>query len=72
MFDVNHIALGRIRSHVEQARRMHAEDMEPTIERSGPKVWADVDADVATVDKLDLVDGPEPMGDPSRPVVWEQ
>ena len=72
MFDVNHKAVERIWSNVEQARRMYVEDVEPTLEYSGPKAWADVEADEATFDKLDLTDGPEPLGDPTHPVMWEQ
>ncbi|CAK0802076.1 unnamed protein product [Prorocentrum cordatum] len=49
---------------------MYAEDAGPTIECSGPKAWADVEADEATFDKLDLTDGPEPLEDPQRSVTW--
>ena len=44
--------------------RMYVEDVEPTIEYSGPKVWADVEADEATFDKLDLEGRPRAFGRP--------
>ncbi|CAK0889867.1 unnamed protein product, partial [Prorocentrum cordatum] len=47
MFGVNHKAVERIWSNVEQA-------------------------DEATFDNMDLTDGPEPLGDPTHPVMWEQ
>ncbi|CAK0901892.1 unnamed protein product [Prorocentrum cordatum] len=42
------------------------------VERIWSNVWADVEADEATFDKMDLADGPEPLGDPTHPVMWEQ
>ncbi|CAK0847353.1 unnamed protein product [Prorocentrum cordatum] len=64
--------LAKLAGNVWQARRMHVEDVEPTIEYRKTKAWADVEADEATFDKLDLTGGPEPLEDPSRPAMWEQ
>ncbi|CAK0831045.1 unnamed protein product [Prorocentrum cordatum] len=72
LFGVNRKAVERIWGSVEQARGMHVEDAGPTIEYSGSKVWADVGADEATLDKPDMTDGPEPLGDPTHPVMWGQ
>ncbi|CAK0862940.1 unnamed protein product [Prorocentrum cordatum] len=72
LFDVNHKAVEQTWSNVGQVRRMRVEGVEPTIEYNGPKVWADVEADEATFDKLDLADGPEPLEDPSHLVMRDQ